>query len=200
MGRKSSRLRKTRPERTCVQASSPTATAFIKAELVKTQDGSERCHPVFFDEKCRVCAATDLRSKRWRCLMPYPVIMKVHAGSIADELGIRPGDLLVAMNGEPVYDIFDFRFHMADAVLSLRIGKPDGMEWECGIEKDEREDLGLEFENPLIDQEHGCTNKCVFCFVDQLPQGMRDTLYFKDDDARLSFLYGTYINMTNMSE
>lgn len=132
--------------------------------------------------------------------MPYPVIMKVHAGSIAEELGICPGDLLVAMNGEPVCDIFDFRFHMADAVLSLRIGKPDGTEWECGIEKDEREDLGLEFENPLIDQEHGCVNKCVFCFVDQLPHGMRDTLYFKDDDARLSFLYGNYITMTNMSE
>ena len=132
--------------------------------------------------------------------MPYPVIMQVYHGSIAEELGVCPGDLLVAMNGEPVNDIFDYRFHAADAVLSLRIGKQDGTEWECEIEKDEAEDLGFEFENPLIDCEHSCTNRCVFCFVDQLPRGMRDTLYFKDDDARLSFLYGNYITMTNLSE
>jgi putative radical SAM enzyme (TIGR03279 family) len=132
--------------------------------------------------------------------MSYPVIIQVNPGSIADELGICPGDLLVSMNGESVCDIFDYRFHAADAELSLRIGKPDGTEWDYDIEKDESEELGLEFENPLIDCEHGCTNKCVFCFVDQLPPGMRESLYFKDDDARLSFLYGNYITMTNMGE
>lgn len=131
--------------------------------------------------------------------MPYPAIIQVNEGSIAEELGIRPGDSLVSMNGEPICDIFDYRYHAADAALSLRIEKPDGTEWEFDIEKDESEDLGLEFENPLIDCEHGCTNRCVFCFVDQLPRGMRESLYFKDDDARLSFLYGNYITMTNMS-
>ena len=132
--------------------------------------------------------------------MAYPIITQVLGGSIAEELGIETGDSLVSMNGEAVCDIFDYRFHAADAELTLRIGKPDGNEWEFSIEKDEAEDIGLEFENPLIDREHGCTNNCVFCFIDQLPKGMRDTLYFKDDDARLSFLYGNYITMTNMKD
>jgi len=132
--------------------------------------------------------------------MSHPVITQVQDGSIAAELGIGPGDSLIAMNGEAVCDLFDYRFHAADAELTLRIGKPDGTEWELSIEKDEAEDIGLEFENPLIDLEHGCTNQCVFCFIDQLPKGMRDTLYFKDDDARLSFLYGNYITMTNMKD
>ncbi len=132
--------------------------------------------------------------------MHHPVITSVSPGSIAEELGIEPGDRLVSMNGEPVRDIFDYRFLSADEQVTLRIGKADGADWTFDIEKDEAEDIGLDFENPLIDCEKGCTNRCVFCFIDQLPEGMRRTLYFKDDDARLSFLYGNYITMTNMKD
>ena len=132
--------------------------------------------------------------------MNHPVITCIAQGSIAQELGLEPGDSLVSMNGEPVRDIFDYRFLAADEHVTLCIRKPDGAEWALDIEKDEAEDIGLDFENPLIDCEKGCTNRCVFCFIDQLPKGMRDTLYFKDDDARLSFLYGNYITMTNMKD
>lgn len=132
--------------------------------------------------------------------MKEPVITRIQPDSIAMELGITPGDRLVSMNGQPVLDIFDYRFHAADAELTLRIRKPDGQEWVFEVEKEEAEDPGLVFENPLIEREHGCTNQCVFCFVDQLPRGMRSSLYFKDDDARLSFLYGNYITMTNMKD
>ena len=132
--------------------------------------------------------------------MNEPCITRVIPGSIADELGIRAGDFLLSMNGEPIVDIFDYRFHAADRDVTLAIRKPDGQEWVFEVEKEEDEDPGLEFENPLIETEHGCTNNCVFCFIDQLPEGMRDTLYFKDDDARLSFLYGNYITMTNMRD
>lgn len=132
--------------------------------------------------------------------MKEPIITKVLPDSIAEELGIQPGDQLVAMNGEAVVDIFDYRFHAADSELTLRVRKPDGQEWVFDVEKDEEEDPGLIFESPLIEAERGCTNNCVFCFIDQLPKGMRETLYFKDDDARLSFLYGNYITMTNMKD
>lgn len=132
--------------------------------------------------------------------MSNPIITFVEPNSIADELGIVPGDLLINMNGEIICDVFDFRFHSADENITLTIGKPDGEVIEFSIEKDETEDLGIDFENPLIDEEKGCTNQCVFCFIDQLPKGMRKSLYFKDDDARLSFLYGNYITMTNMKE
>lgn len=132
--------------------------------------------------------------------MNEPVITQVLPGSIAEELGITPGDRLVSMNGEPVMDVFDYRFHAANTALTLCVRKPDGGEWVFDVEKDEEEDPGLLFESPLIEAERGCTNNCVFCFIDQLPKGMRETLYFKDDDARLSFLYGNYITMTNMKE
>jgi len=132
--------------------------------------------------------------------MSSPIITFVETNSIADELGIVPGDLLINMNGELVCDVFDYRFHSADGKLTLTIGKQNGEIIEFSIEKDEMEDLGLDFENPLIDEEKGCSNHCVFCFIDQLPKGMRKSLYFKDDDARLSFLYGNYITMTNMKD
>ncbi len=160
---------------------------------------ANHCRGSFYFSKGKV-EWENKRAGTWGALMAYPIITQVLNGSIAEELGIETGDSLVSMNGEAVCDIFDYRFHAADAELTLRIGKPDGNEWEFSIEKDEAEDLGLEFENPLIDREHGCTNNCVFCFIDQLPKGMRDTLYFKDDDARLSFLYGNYITMTNMKD
>jgi len=127
-------------------------------------------------------------------------ISDIHKGSIADELGIEPGDFLVSINEQMIHDVFDYRFHCADTHLTLEIEKKNGESWQFDIEKDEAEDLGIEFAMPLLDEEKSCRNKCIFCFIDQLPKGMRETLYFKDDDARLSFLYGNYITMTNLSD
>ncbi len=125
-------------------------------------------------------------------------ISGILSGSIAEELQIEAGDFLVSINGNAVKDVFDYRFYCADSELTLEIEKKDGERWQFEIEKDEMEDLGLEFTHSLLDEEKSCRNKCVFCFIDQLPKGMRDTLYFKDDDARLSFLFGNYITMTNL--
>ncbi|NMA66461.1 MAG: DUF512 domain-containing protein [Clostridiaceae bacterium] len=127
-------------------------------------------------------------------------ITAIQKGSIAEELNIEVGDILLSINGCDIKDIFDYRFLCADSELTLEIEKSDGEHIIFDIEKDEAEDLGLEFENSLIDEEKSCRNKCIFCFIDQLPKGMRETLYFKDDDARLSFLFGNYITMTNLSE
>jgi putative radical SAM enzyme (TIGR03279 family) len=121
-------------------------------------------------------------------------------GSIAEELGIEAGDMLTSINDSEIRDIFDYRFFTADSELTLEIEKPDSEIWRFDIEKDEMEDLGLEFPQSLIDEEKSCRNKCVFCFIDQLPKGMRESLYFKDDDARLSFLFGNYITMTNLDD
>ncbi len=120
--------------------------------------------------------------------------------SIAWELDIAPGDRLLSINGEPVSDIFDYQFLVENEELTLLILKENGEEWELDIEKDEDEDLGLVFENGLMDDYRSCRNRCIFCFIDQLPKGMRDTLYFKDDDSRLSFLQGNYITLTNLSD
>lgn len=127
-------------------------------------------------------------------------ITGIQPGSIAEELGIEPGDYLVSISGNEICDVFDYRFHVAEEYLTLEIESRRGERWSAEIEKDEAEDLGLEFENPMMDEEKSCRNKCVFCFIDQLPPGMRKTLYFKDDDARLSFLFGNYITMTNLKE
>lgn len=120
-------------------------------------------------------------------------------GSIAEEAGIEAGDAILSINGEKVRDIFDYRFLITDENLVLEILKPDGDIWEIEIEKEEYEDLGIEFESLMIDEAKSCRNKCIFCFIDQLPPGMRDTLYFKDDDSRLSFFMGNYVTLTNMS-
>lgn len=127
-------------------------------------------------------------------------IKEVRAGSIGEELELQPGDILLAVNGEPVEDIFDYQFMIEENEVILLIRKADGEEWELEIEKEESEDLGLVFENSLMDEYHSCRNKCMFCFIDQMPKGMRETLYFKDDDSRLSFLQGNYITLTNMSD
>ena len=119
--------------------------------------------------------------------------------SIAAELGIEAGDTLVKVNGKYVQDVFDFRFMINDEYVELLIKKPDGEEWEFSIEKEYNEDLGIIFEEPLMDAYSSCCNKCIFCFIDQMPPGMRDTLYFKDDDARLSFLQGNYISFSCFS-
>lgn len=127
-------------------------------------------------------------------------ICTVLPGSIGDEAGIEPGDSLISINGEKITDIFDYRFLITEESLLLEILKRDGEVWELEIEKDEYEDLGLEFGNSMMDEAASCTNKCIFCFIDQLPEGMRKTLYFKDDDSRLSFLTGNYVTLTNMKD
>ena len=128
------------------------------------------------------------------------VIFKVEKGSIAEELGIEPGDVLISINNSEVKDVFDFRYLIQDEYIEVAIEKADGEQWLLEIEKEEYEDLGIVFERGLMDKAKSCSNKCIFCFIDQLPSGMRDTLYFKDDDTRLSFLQGNYVSLTNMKE
>lgn len=128
------------------------------------------------------------------------VIQKVHDGSIAAELEIEPGDRLLAINNEEIDDIFDYQYYVENEYIEILIEKPDGEQWLLEVDKDEDEDLGVEFENGLMDDYRSCHNKCIFCFIDQMPEGMRETLYFKDDDSRLSFLQGNYVTLTNMSE
>ncbi len=127
-------------------------------------------------------------------------IKSIEPGSIAEELEIQPGDVLLQINGEEIEDIFDYQFMIQDEYIEVLIKKADGEEWLLEIDKEEQEDLGIEFENGLMDEYRSCHNKCIFCFIDQMPKGMRDTLYFKDDDSRLSFLQGNYVTLTNMSE
>ncbi|MGN1378422.1 MAG: DUF512 domain-containing protein [Dorea sp.] len=128
------------------------------------------------------------------------IVKEVLPGSIAEELEIEAGDVLVSINGNEIEDVFDYHFYVNDEYLTVLIRKPNGEEWELEIEKDLEEDLGIEFEQGLMDEYRSCRNKCMFCFIDQMPKGMRDTLYFKDDDSRLSFLQGNYITLTNMSD
>ena len=116
------------------------------------------------------------------------------------ELEIEKGDTLISVNGQPVEDIFDYRYLMNEEYVVLEIQKADGEIWELEVEKEYEEDLGIEFENGLMDDYRSCSNHCIFCFIDQMPPGMRDTLYFKDDDSRLSFLFGNYVTLTNLSE
>ena len=114
-------------------------------------------------------------------------VRKILPGSIAQEMDIQAGDEVLSINGSPIEDIFDYQFLIQDENIDLLLRKPDGEEWLLEIEKDEDEDLGLEFENSLMDEYRSCSNRCIFCFIDQMPPGMRETLYFKDDDSRLSF-------------
>lgn len=124
----------------------------------------------------------------------------VQPGSIAEELEIEVGDRLIAIDDTRVQDVFDYRFLVQNTYLEVLIEKANKEEWLLEIEKEYEEDLGIEFENGLMDEYRSCSNKCMFCFIDQMPKGMRDTLYFKDDDSRLSFLQGNYITLTNMKE
>ena len=130
----------------------------------------------------------------------YTLVSGCEPGSIAEEVGIEKGDMLLSVNGCDVKDVLEYRFLCADTEVSLEIKKANGEIEEIEIEKDEYEDLGIEFEFPLMSKPRACKNKCIFCFIDQLPKGMRDTLYFKDDDSRLSFLQGNYVTLTNLSE
>ena len=128
------------------------------------------------------------------------IVKSLMPGRIGEELGIEPGDKLLAINGNEIQDVFDYYYYEESEQLLLLIEKPDGEEWELEIEKDEDESLGIEFDQSLMDEYRSCRNKCMFCFIDQMPKGMRETLYFKDDDSRLSFLQGNYITLTNMSD
>ena len=128
------------------------------------------------------------------------VIANVEPGSIADELELEAGDILLEINGNKIEDVFDYHYLMNEEYVELLIRKADGEEWELEIEKEFEEDLGVTFENGMMDDYRHCTNKCIFCFIDQMPPGMRETLYFKDDDTRLSFLQGNYVTLTNLKE
>ena len=128
------------------------------------------------------------------------IISRVLPDSIGEELELEPGDALLSINGQPVEDVFDYRYLMNDEFVTLLIRKKNGEEWELEVEKEYEDDLGVEFENSLMDEYRSCSNHCIFCFIDQMPPGMRETLYFKDDDSRLSFLQGNYVTLTNMSD
>lgn len=128
------------------------------------------------------------------------IIEDIKEYSIAQELDIKKGDILLSINGSDVKDIIDYKYLITDELIDLKIQKPNGDIWEYEIEKEFDEDLGIVFTNPLIDKAKNCRNKCIFCFIDQLPPGMRETLYFKDDDSRLSFLQGNFITLTNMTD
>lgn len=121
-------------------------------------------------------------------------------GSIAEEIGLEPGDVILKINNQEVRDILDYRFLMSDEEILLTVQTKQGEIAEVEIEKEIYEDLGVEFESGLIDGAKSCANRCVFCFIDQLPKGMRETLYFKDDDTRLSFFQGNYVTFTNLSQ
>jgi len=128
------------------------------------------------------------------------IIKTVESDSIAYELELMPGDELLTINDNVIKDVFDYHFLVNDEYLEILIRKSDGEEWTLEIEKEYQEELGIVFENEFMDEYRSCQNKCIFCFVDQMPKGMRDTLYFKDDDSRLSFLQGNYITMTNVKD
>ena len=128
------------------------------------------------------------------------LIQQVHPNSPADAAGIQAGETLVSLNGNTIMDVLDYRFYETDSRLTVTVRNPQGEERSISIRKGQYETLGLEFETYLMDKQHSCRNKCIFCFIDQLPKGMRESLYFKDDDSRLSFLFGNYITLTNLRE
>ena len=126
-------------------------------------------------------------------------VTEVEGGSLADRHGILPSDRLISINGHPIRDVLDYRFYLYERTVSLRLCR-DGTELTVRIVKGEYDDIGLGFETPLMSEKQRCQNGCIFCFIDQNPKGMRPTVYFKDDDSRLSFLHGNYVTLTNMTE
>lgn len=132
--------------------------------------------------------------------MSLTKIASVDTASPAQRAGVKTGEILLQINGHPVVDVLDYKFYAYDTRLTLTLRTPEGGERTVRVRKEAGEDLGLNFETYLMDRARSCANHCIFCFVDQLPKGMRETLYFKDDDARLSFLMGNYITLTNLSD
>lgn len=128
------------------------------------------------------------------------IVKEVKSGSIAEEMDIEAGDKILAIDNTEIEDIFDYQFLIQDTYIEVLVEKPDGEQWLLEVDKEFDEDLGIIFENGLMDEYRSCRNKCIFCFIDQMPKGMRETLYFKDDDSRLSFLQGNYVTLTNMSD
>lgn len=126
-------------------------------------------------------------------------ISSVEPSSPAAKVGIRAGDILISINGQDINDVLDYRFYLTESRVTLKIHRGPEL-FDVSIKKGEYDDIGLGFDTYLMDKKHSCRNKCIFCFIDQLPRGMRDTLYFKDDDSRLSFLLGNYITLTNLSD
>ncbi len=127
-------------------------------------------------------------------------IKAILPGSIASEFDLEAGDEVLAVNNTEIEDVFDYHYLINDEYVELLVRKRDGDEWILEIQKEYDEDLGIEFQCGLMDDYKSCCNKCIFCFIDQLPKGMRETMYFKDDDSRLSFLQGNYITLTNMKD
>ena len=126
-------------------------------------------------------------------------ITGVEARSYAKKAGIVPGDILHTVNGNEINDVLDYRFYLTERTVALELQNNDG-KYTVKIKKGEYDDIGLEFETALMDEKQSCRNKCIFCFIDQNPEGMRESIYFKDDDSRLSFIHGNYVTLTNMSD
>ncbi len=127
-------------------------------------------------------------------------IKKVLPGSLCWKKGVRKGDQLISINGNPITDVLDYQFYITESKLTLVVRRDESHYLMMKIKKEQYEDIGLEFETYLMDRQRSCTNDCIFCFVDQMPPNMRESLYFKDDDARLSFLFGNYITLTNLKQ
>ena len=127
-------------------------------------------------------------------------IFDVTTGSHADKAGIKKGETLLSINSNEIVDVLDYRFYQVNRKLTLEVEDENKNVRAIEMTKGEYEEIGLEFETYLMDKQHSCRNKCIFCFIDQLPKGMRESLYFKDDDSRLSFLFGNYITLTNITE
>ena len=128
------------------------------------------------------------------------LISGVEEGSLAEKAGISPGDTLLRINGNEINDVLDYRFYMVDTRLLLDVLTREKSEKSYRIYKKEYQELGLDFDTYLMDKQHSCKNRCIFCFIDQMPKGMRPSLYFKDDDSRMSFLFGNYVTLTNLND
>src|SRR3712207_4459303 len=128
------------------------------------------------------------------------LISKVKPNSIAEEVGIEAGDFLISIDDTEIKDVIDYKFLTTDEELVITIEKSNGEIWDIEIEKDYDEEIGIEFQKSIMDGARSCMNKCIFCFIDQMPKGMRKTLYFKDDDSRLSFLQGNFVTLTNLKD
>ncbi len=126
-------------------------------------------------------------------------IVGVEQRSYADKCGIKSGDVLLSINGNEINDVLDYRFYLTERVVTLLLER-EGKEYSVKIKKGEYDDIGLEYATPLMDKKQSCKNGCIFCFIDQNPEGMRESIYFKDDDSRLSFIHGNYITLTNMTD